>query len=146
MLGTGGVFHAGVWAKAEDQPAFGFVEDSLAKHIGPDQKPVHAWSFGGRPELRRLAEGSGFTVERLEKLDRASRFDSIERFVDIQIACAGRTDESGKLAMGLVDLEDERWLPGIDAFLADARTALAPYIEGGTLVAPFVSDEMSARL
>ena len=83
--------------------------------------------------------------ERLEKLDRASRFDSIERFVDIQIACAGRTDESGKLAMGLVDLEDERWLPGIDAFLGDARTALAPYVEGGTLVAPFVSDEMSAR-
>jgi ubiquinone/menaquinone biosynthesis C-methylase UbiE len=145
VLRPRGTFHAGVWAKAADQPAFGFVEDSLAKHIGPDQKPVHAWSFGGLPELRRHAERAGLTVERLETLERPARFDSIQKFVDVQIACAGRTDENGKLAMGLVDLEDERWLPAIDAFSVDAHTALASYVDGGVLVAPFVSDEMSAR-
>jgi SAM-dependent methyltransferase len=37
----------------------GFGEDSLAKHIGPEQKPIHAWSFGGPPALQRLAECAG---------------------------------------------------------------------------------------
>ena len=145
VLRPGGTFHVGVWAQASDQPAFGFVEDSLAKHIGPDQKPVHAWSFGGLRELRRLAEGAGFIVERLETLHRLAHFDSIQTFVDVQIACAGRTDENGRLAMGLVDLNDERWLPAIEAFSADAHTALAGYVQGEALAAPFVSDELSAR-
>jgi len=145
VLRPGGTFHAGVWAQASDQPALGFVEEALAKHIGAEQKPVHAWSFGGLRELRRLAEGAGFTLERLEALDRPARFDSIQSFVDVQIACAGRTDENGQLAMGLVDLDDERWLPAIEAFSAEAHAALAPYLEDETLVAPFVSDEMSAR-
>lgn len=145
VLKPGGMLHAGVWAKAADQPAFGFVEDALAKHLGPNQKPVHAWSFGGLPELRRLAEGAGLTVQRLEALVRPARFDSIQRFVDVQIACAGRTDENGRLAMGLVDLEDERWLSAIDAFSADAHAALASYLNAGALVAPFASDEISAR-
>ena len=106
---------------------------------------MHAWSFGGLQELKRLAEGAGFTVERLETLHRPARFDSIQRFVDVQIACAGRTDENGQLAMGLVDLDDERWLPAIEAFSADVHTALAAYIKDEALVAPFVSDEISAR-
>jgi ubiquinone/menaquinone biosynthesis C-methylase UbiE len=145
VLRSGGIFHAGVWAEASDQPAFGFVEDSLAKHIGPEQKPVHAWSFGGLRELRRLAEGAGFTVERLEALHHSARFDSIQRYADMQIACAGRTDENGQLALGLVDLEDDRWLPAIEAFSADAHAALAGYVQDEVLVAPFVSDELSAR-
>ena len=137
--------HIGVWASAGCQRAFGFVEDSLARHIGPEQKPVHAWSFGGLEELRRLGEGVGLTVERLETVERPWRFNSVREFVDIQIACAGRTDENGQLAMGLVDLQDESWLPAIDAFAQDAEVALAAYIEDHHLVAPFASDEMSAR-
>ena len=144
VLVPGGILHAGVWAKAADQPAFGFVEDALAKHLGPNQKPVHAWSFGGLAELRRLAEGAGLIVQRLEKLERPARFDSIQRFVDVQIACAGRTAENGRFEMGLVDLEDERWLPAIDAFSADAHAALASCVDREALVAPFASDEMSA--
>jgi ubiquinone/menaquinone biosynthesis C-methylase UbiE len=144
VLRPGGVFHAGVWASAADQPAFGFVEESLAKHFGPKEKPVHAWSFGGLPELKRLAEEAGFSIERLEKLECPSRFDSIQRFVDVQVAGAGRTDENGRLVLGLVNLEDENWLPAIDAFSADAHTALAPYAADGVLVAPYASDEMSA--
>jgi ubiquinone/menaquinone biosynthesis C-methylase UbiE len=145
VLKPGGMFHAGVWASAADQPAFGFVEDALAKHIGPEQKPVHAWSFGGLRELKRLAETAGFKVERLEKLELLAHFDSIQRYVDTQVACAGRTDENGQLAMGTVDLEDERWFPAIDAFSADAHTALEPYVDGESLIAPYVSDELSAR-
>ncbi len=145
VLRPGGTFHAGVWAEASDQPAFGFVEDSLAKHIGPEQKPVHAWSFGGLRELRRLAEGADFSLERLETLHRLARFDSIQRYADVQIACAGRTDENGQLTLGLIDLEDERWLSAIEAFSADAHAALVGYVQGGALVAPYVSDELSAR-
>jgi hypothetical protein len=47
--------------------------------------------------------------------------------------------------MGLVDLDDERWLPAIEAFANDARVALAAFVESDALVAPFASDEMSAR-
>ncbi len=144
VLRPGGTLHAGVWSSAADQLAFGFVEDSLARHIGPEQKPVHAWSFGGLPELARLAEGAGLSIERLETVARPARFESIQRYVDTQIACAGRTDENGQLAMGLVDLEDERWLPAIDAFAADAHEALAARVQDGVLVAPFVSDELRA--
>ena len=145
VLKPGGLLHAGVWASAAQQAALGFVEDSLAMHFGPEQKPVHAWSFGGLPELRRLAEAAGLKVERLETVERNCRFGSIQQFVDIQIACAGRTDENGRLAMGLVDLEDEKWLPAIEAFSSDARSALASYEAGGELSAPYASDELSAR-
>lgn len=117
----------------------------MAKHIGPEQKPVHAWSFGGLPELKRLAEQAGFTVLRLEKLEHPALFASVQRLVDVWIACAGRTDEDGKLAMGLVDLDEERWLPAIGAFSADAHAALAPYADSDTLVVPFPSDEISAQ-
>ncbi len=145
VLKTGGLFHVGVWASAPRQPAFGFVEDALAKHIGPEQKPVHAFSFGGLSELRRIAEAAGLTVQRLETVERPWRFRSVQEFVDVQIACAGRTNEDGQLAMGLVDLEDENWLPAIEAFTADAHAALAPYVGEHGLAAPFASDEMSAR-
>jgi hypothetical protein len=139
------MIHVGVWASAVHQPAFGFVEDALAKHLGPEQKPVHAWSFGGLRELRRLAEAARVTVQRLETVERPWRFNSIQEFVDVQIACAGRTNKDGQLAMGLVDLEDESWFPAIDAFAKDANAALAPYVREQALVAPFASDEMSAR-
>jgi ubiquinone/menaquinone biosynthesis C-methylase UbiE len=145
VMKAGAMFHAGVWSSAENQSAFGFVEDALAKYIGPEQKPVHAWSFGGLPELKRLAEMAGFTVERLETFERPGRFDSIQQFVDVQIACAGRTDEKGQLAMGLVDLEDLEWLPAIEAFSAEAREALDAYLAKNALAAPFASDEISAR-
>jgi SAM-dependent methyltransferase len=144
VLRPGGQLHVGVWSSAEHQPAFGFVEDSLASHIGAEQKPIHAWSFGGLNELRRLAEGANLTIERLEAVEHPMRFDSIQQFIDVQIACAGRTDENGLLAMGLVDLDDETWLPAIQAFADDAHTALGSCVSDSGLSAPFASDEMSA--
>lgn len=145
VLKPGGQLHAGVWSSADRQPAFGFVEDSLGSHVGAEQKPVHAWSFGGQDELRRLAEGAGLTIERLETVEHPWRFDSIQQFVDVQIACAGRTDENGQLAMGLVDLDDESWLPAIEAFGKDAHAALASFVADSGLSAPFASDELSAK-
>lgn len=145
VLKPDGWFHAGVWACAADQSAFGFVEDALAKHFGPEQKPVHAWSFGGLAELRRLAETAELRVERLEAVEKNWQFGSVQEYVDVQIACAGRTDDEGRLALGLVDLDDERGLPAIDAFGDDAHRGLSRYVEREALVAPFVSDELSAR-
>jgi hypothetical protein len=63
----------------------------------------------------------------------------------VQIACAGRTDENGQLAMGLVDLNDEHWLPAIAAFAADAHAALRSFVGDAGLSAPFASDELSAQ-
>jgi len=145
VLKPNGDFHAGVWSSAADQPAFGFMEDALAKHFGSDQKPAHAWSFGGKAELRRLAEGAGLVVDRLEKLDLNCRIESIQRYVDVQIACAGRTDENGQLAMGIIDLQDERWQGPIEEFSKEAHAALTPYVSEGALIAPFSSDEISAH-
>ncbi len=145
VLKPGAMFHAGVWASAAHQPAFGFVEDALAKYIGPEQKPVHAWSFGGLLELKRLAQAVDLTVDRLDTVERPSRFSTIQEFVDVQIACAGRTSDDGQLVMGLVDLEDESLLPAIDAFAREAKAELAPFAKEQTLTAPFASDEISAR-
>jgi SAM-dependent methyltransferase len=144
VLKPAGYLHAGVWAAASDQPAFGFMEDALANNFGADQT-VHAWSFGGQNELRRLAEDAGLTVDRLEKLDLNCQIESIQRFVDVQISCAGRTDENGQLAMGIIDLEDEQWLDPIEAFSKEAHSALSPYLSEGVLIAPFSSDEISAH-
>jgi len=145
VLKPGGMFHASVWSPAKDQPALGFMEDCLAAHFGADQKPIHAWSFGGLTELRRLAESAGLMVNRLEQLKLDCHFDSIQKFVDVQISCAGHTDENGQMAMGIIDLEDERWLGPIDAFSKDAQSALAAYAPDGALVAPYCSDEISAQ-
>lgn len=144
VLRPGATFHAGVWSSAADQPAFGFVEDVLAENFGAEQKPIHAWSFGGLPELRRLAEGAGLAVQRLERLDLPARFESVQQFVDVQVACAGRTGPDGQLAMGIVDLDDESWLPGIEVFSTAAHAALGPFVTEEGLVAPFASDEISA--
>jgi ubiquinone/menaquinone biosynthesis C-methylase UbiE len=144
VLKPGGQLHVGVWSSAARQPAFGFVEDSLASRIGPEQKPIHAWSFGGQEELRRLADAASLTIERLETVEHPWRFDSIQQFIDVQIACAGRTDDNGQLAMGLVDLEDESWLPAIEAFGRDAHAELGQFVTHSGLSAPFASDEMSA--
>lgn len=146
VLRPGGQLHAGVWSSAERQPAFCFVEDSLASHIGAEQRPIHAWSFGELEELRRLAQGASPTVERSETVERPMHSESIQQFVDVQIACAGRTDENGWLAMGLVDLDDEGWLPAIDAFGDDAHAALSSFVSDSGLSAPFTSDEISARV
>jgi len=145
VLRSGGLFHAGTWSSAENQHAYGFMEDELAECFGPDQKPVHAWSFGGLSELRRLAEQAGFTVERLETLAHPSRFESVQQMVDVQIACAGRTDENGQLAMGLIDLEDETWFAAIERFATRAHEALGDYVDESGLRAPYLSDEISAR-
>ena len=145
VLKPGGTFHASVWAAAKDQPAFGFMEDALAKHFGADQKPVHAWSFGGLDELREQANQAGFLVDRLETLELNAEFESIQRLVDIQISCAGRTDEKGQLAMGMIDLDDERWLSAIDGFSADAQSALSAFETDESLVSPYASDEISAK-
>ena len=96
-------------------------------------------------ELRRLAEDVGLAVERLEKLDLYCHFDSIQKFIDVQISCAGRTDENGQLALGIVDLEDEQWLGSIEAISKDAHNALSAYVSDGGFKAPFSSDEISAR-
>lgn len=145
VLKPGAALHAGVWSSAADQPAFGFVEDVLAEHFGAEQKPIHAWSFGGLPELKRLADEAGLDVERLEQLALPARFESVQQFVDVQVACAGRTAADGQLAMGIVDLDDEGWLPGIAAFSTAAHAALGPFVTEEGLVAPFTSDEISAR-
>ena len=63
--------------------------------------------------------------------------------MDIQIACAGRADEDGLLAMGIIDLGDESLLPAIEAFASDARNALSQYESDEGLVAIFASDEIS---
>jgi hypothetical protein len=47
--------------------------------------------------------------------------------------------------LGLVDLEDEEWLDAIDGFSRDAHRALADFITNGVLVAPFCSEEITAR-
>lgn len=143
VLKPGGLFHASVWSSADDQPHLGFMEEALARHFGADQKPIHAWSFGGLGELRRLAEASGLTVTRLEQLQLRVGFESIQAMVDIQIACAGRTDENGQVAMGILDLDDESLLPAIDAFAQDAKDALAKYESDDGLSVIFASDEIS---
>ena len=145
VLKPNGTFHAGVWSAATDQPALGFMEDALANHFGADQKPIHAWAFGGLTELRRLAEDAGMTVDRLEKLDLNGHFESIQKWVDVQISCAGRTDENGQLALGIIDLEDERWLGPIEAISKEAHIALSAYVSDGGFKAPFSSDEISAQ-
>ncbi len=145
VLKPGATFHASVWSSAKDQPHFGFLEDALAKHFGPEQKPIHAWSFGGCDELQRLAEGAGFTITRLEKKVLPARFESTQALVDIQLACAGRTDDDGTIAMGIVDLDDVSLLPAIDAFAADVRAALHRFEGENGLAATFASDEISCR-
>ena len=144
VLKPAGRFHASVWSSAADQSAYAFVEDSLARHFGCGFKPVHGWSFGGTHELRRLAQGAGLTVERLEQVEFPWTFDSIRQFVDVKIGCAGRTDDDGNFALGMVDLEDESWVPAIEAFHADARAALGKYEGDEGLSAPFHADEISA--
>ncbi len=142
---AGGLVAGGVWASSDQHPSVAKLEDAIGRHFGSEHVPMHAWNFGGLDELRKQAEKAGFEVIRLETKEFPWRFDSIQHLAYTHVAGAGRTDENGQIAMGLVDLDDPKSDQIADAFTADLKEYLKDLETSEGVRLPFASDILVAR-
>lgn len=145
VLKPGGKVVGSVWSSRDSQPSLGYLEEAIGRHFGAAHTPMHAWNFGGLDELKKQADGAGFTVISLETKVFPWRFESIRQLADCHVAGAGRTDEKGQLAMGLVDLDDPKNDQIADAFAADLQERLKSLETSEGVKAPFASDTLVAR-
>ncbi len=143
---AGGLVAGGVWASSDKQHmSLAYLEDAIGRHFGSEHVPLHAWGFGGLDELRKQAEKAGFEVIGLETKVFPLRFDSIQHLAYTNVAGAGRTDENGQIAMGLVDLDDPKSDQIADAFTADLEEHLKDLVTSEGVRVPFASDILVAR-
>jgi len=136
----------GVWASSDNQQlSLAYLEGAIGRHFGAEHVPLHAWGFGGLDELRKQAETAELEVIGLETQVFPWRFDSIQHLAYTHVAGAGRTDENGQIAMGLVDLDDPKSDQIADAFTADLEEHLQDTVTSEGLRVPFASDILVAR-
>ena len=145
VVKAGGLVAGGVWASSDNQLSLAYLEEAIGRHFGSEHVPLHAWGFGGLDELRKQAEKAGFEVVSLETKVFPWRFDSIQHLAYTHVAGAGRTDENGQLAMGLVDLDDPTSDQIAGAFTADLTEHLKHLETSEGIRAPFASDVLVAR-
>jgi len=145
VLKSGGLIAGSVWASKDNQPTLAYLEEAIGRHFGSEHVPLHALSFGGLDELRKQAESAGFEVISLETRIFPWRFDSIQHLAYTYVAGAGRTDENGQLAMGLVDLDDPKSDQITDAFTADLKDHLGKLETAEGVRAAYASDVLIAR-
>ena len=145
VLMPGGILVGGVWASKESQPSLAYMEEAIGRHFGSEHTPLHGWGFGGLAELQKQADNSGFEVKNLETRIFPWQFDSIQHLAYTHVAGAGRTDENGQLAMGLIDLDDPKSDQIADAFTADLEEHLNDLVTSEGVTAPVASDVLIAR-
>lgn len=145
VLKKGGRLIGSVWASKENQPSLAYLEEAIGRHFGSEHAPMHAWQFGGLEELQKQATNAGFEVVKLETRVFPWKFDSIQHLAYTHIAGAGRTDEHGQLALGLVDLEDPKSDQLTDEFTADLEGKLGTLLTSEGVIAPFATDVLIAE-
>ena len=133
----------GVWSGPEDQDASA-LEPGFRVHLGEEFAPIHAWSFGGLGRLKKLAEAAGFNVEVLETQARPSNFRSVEELLNVHIA-GGMRFIDGDIHMGIFDLDDQSFVPKVEALYADLHKQLGQYEGQSRLEISFASDVLIAR-
>ena len=142
----GGLVAGGVWASSDNQQlSLAYLEEAIGRHFGTEHVPLHAWGFGGLDELRKQAETAELEVIGLETKVFPLRFDSVQHLAYTYVAGAGRTDENGQIAMGLVDLDDPKSDKIADAFTADLEEHLQDTVTSEGVRVPFASDILVAR-
>jgi ubiquinone/menaquinone biosynthesis C-methylase UbiE len=65
VLKPGGTLGGSVWSGPQGQKCHSVTEEALARHLGAQFVPIHAWTFGGLDALRTLAEDAGFKIRSL---------------------------------------------------------------------------------
>jgi len=143
VLKPGGRLGLGVWSVVAEQGAAP-IEEGFRAHLGESFAPIHGWSFGGRDRLRDLAEGAGFSIERLEKEVRTARSASVEEFLNVFIT-GGMRVVDGEVLMGIFDLADVSFEPRVERLLDHLTAALRGYDGPSGLVIPWASDVLVAR-
>jgi ubiquinone/menaquinone biosynthesis C-methylase UbiE len=144
VLKPGGTLGGSVWSGPQGQKCHCVTEEGLARHLGPQFVPIHAWTFGGLDALRTLAEAAGFTIRSLGRTLYDARFRSIEEYVYVTITSAGRTAEDGTMKMGLFDLDDASFEPKVEALITDLERELAEFVTADGFVFPYASDVLVA--
>ena len=142
LLRPGGVLGVGVWSAASEQGARA-LEEGFREHLGENFAPIHAWSFGGLEQLSTLAEAAGFSIMTLEKRVRTARFDSAEHLLDVHLT-GGMRVAGDEVLMGLFDLADRAFAPGVERLRCDLNQALRAYCTPRGLEVPWASDVLVA--
>ena len=110
-------------------PGYLALADVVAHHAGPAARDLLSSYFavGDPAYLRSLADAAGLTVDGFETWMSATRLADVQTFLDVE----------------LLPLADE---PAKPAIVADARVALAPFIDSaGAIAAPIEVHLLTAR-
>jgi ubiquinone/menaquinone biosynthesis C-methylase UbiE len=131
VLAPGGRLVVATWRARRENPLHDVLAEVARRHFGVDQD--RRYSLGDGAELRALLAEAGFDDVRVETVTRSERHtDFAYRLTPMAIGC----DLSA-----MPDADRER---ALDAFEADARLAIAPFLVDGALVAPSATNLATA--
>jgi SAM-dependent methyltransferase len=140
MLKPGGTLAVSIWSPVEAQVPVGDFEKLIARHLNPEFSTIHAFTFGGLDRITSLASEAGLTVVSAETVSRPTTYESVEACVELMLGGAGRLLPDGTLGMGLFDLEDPRYVQGVEDLIVTLEKQWGDYMQGDQLVVPYFTD------
>jgi len=145
VLKPGGTVAVSVWSPTDSQVPVRDFEDLIAQHIDPDVSTLHAFTFGGLERLTSLASEAGLKLVSAETVSHPTIYESVAACVELVLAGAGRALPDGTLGMGMFDLEDERYVQGVEDLIVALEQKWASYTRSGQLVVPYFTDVIVAQ-
>ena len=145
VVKPGGTVAVGVLSPAETQVPFREIEDEIARYISPDVSAIHAFSFGGLERLSSMATDAGLRLVSAETVSLPTTWPSVAACVELVLAGAGHVRPDGTMGMGLFDLDDERYVQGVEDLIASLEKQWSGHMQGGQLVVPYFTDVVVAQ-
>jgi ubiquinone/menaquinone biosynthesis C-methylase UbiE len=115
----------------ENQPAlYAALDEIIVRHLGTPILARTIFSLGNADELRALLEGAGFQGVVVETLSVTARIPDPAGFVGLEL---GGAIEFGAVS-ALAGMDPAAREAALEAVQAEAKAAIRPHVEDGTLV------------
>jgi len=135
VLKTGGRLVASIWGPLERNKGHQAVVQALERGGVDASSAKRACSFADADDIRDAAIQAGFDDVNVRSVDGASRFASIDSFLE------GMTKGSPSTRHAVALLPEERRA----AFFSEVREAMQPYVANGMLAYPMRTFVLTAR-
>jgi SAM-dependent methyltransferase len=145
MVKPGGTVAVSIWSPVDTQVPVRDFEGLIARYVSPEVSTIHAFTFGGLERLTSLSSEAGLTLDSAETVSRPTTYDSVAACVELMLGGAGRVLPDGTLGMGLFDLDDRRYVKGVEDLIAALEKQWADYMQGDDLVVPYFTDVVVAH-
>ena len=135
VLKPSGRLVASLWGPLESNKGHHAVVQALERQNADAGPAKRACSFSNAEDIRAMAAQAGFANIEVRTEDGASRFASVQSFLDSM----SRGSPSTRHAIAQLPADSR------ERFMQDVREALAPYAAGGMLAYPMRTHVLTAR-